>query len=353
MKNLSAIFIIIFMALGLIIAVPTLYKGYVETGKIRFDTVSNGKWTSIYEKEFADKLPVREPGLSFWGALELLIFQEGRKGVIIGKNGWLFTDEEFTADKNRQSIIENNKNFILDTSRKLTNEGIILVITLVPAKSRVMAKHLGDYTYPDYNKDFYSQIQSFLKENSINSTDTLIDLSNNDKSFIKTDTHWSSTGAKIQAKKIAEYINDKKLFDSPNTDYALTKTNREKLDGDLTRYVPAKKLRYKYDIAPQYIQLEDAQIQQQDNNENDLFGDNTAPITLVGTSYSADKRWNFESYLKYFLKSDLYNAADEGLGPFTTMKDYLNSNEFKNIPPKLIIWEIPERYISLPEKNDN
>ena len=79
---------------------------------------------------------------------------------------------------------------------------------------------------------------------------------------------------------------------------------------------------------------------------NDLFGDDSAPkITLVGTSYSANRLWNFAGALKQALHEDLLNYAKDGKGPFAPMLDYLNSDDIKQAPPRLVIWEIPERYL--------
>jgi alginate O-acetyltransferase complex protein AlgJ len=83
-----------------------------------------------------------------------------------------------------------------------------------------------------------------------------------------------------------------------------------------------------------------------ENDQSTLFSDNTPIVTLVGTSYSADPKWNFEGYLKEYLQTDVLNAAEQGLGPFETMKKYLQNESFLKTPPKLVIWEIPERYLT-------
>ncbi|HRC26994.1 MAG TPA: hypothetical protein PKX87_06150 [Alphaproteobacteria bacterium] len=83
-----------------------------------------------------------------------------------------------------------------------------------------------------------------------------------------------------------------------------------------------------------------------------LFGDESLPVALVGTSYSANPSWNFAGFLKEALKADLLNAADEGRGPFVTMDAYLKSKPFLETPPKVLIWEIPERYLAMPGKTE-
>jgi alginate O-acetyltransferase complex protein AlgJ len=97
------------------------------------------------------------------------------------------------------------------------------------------------------------------------------------------------------------------------------------------------------------IILEEKDASQTDAS-TDLFGDEDIPVTLVGTSYSANSKWGFADFLKENFGTDVLNAADEGMGPFETMKKYLNDGAFKKTPPKLVVWEIPERY--LPVKYD-
>ena len=47
------------------------------------------------------------------------------------------------------------------------------------------------------------------------------------------------------------------------------------------------------------------------------------------------------------------NYARDGKGPFVPMLDYLDSADFKNAPPQLVIWELPERYLPVAQKRDD
>ncbi len=46
---------------------------------------------------------------------------------------------------------------------------------------------------------------------------------------------------------------------------------------------------------------------------------------------------------------DVVNLAREGDGPFAPMAEFLSSGELKRLSPKLVIWEIPERYLVQPD----
>ncbi len=82
----------------------------------------------------------------------------------------------------------------------------------------------------------------------------------------------------------------------------------------------------------------------------DLFGDAPMPgVTLVGTSYSADTRWNFDGALRQSLSEDVLNLAQAGHGPFEPMLAYLAQPQDAQAPRRLI-WEIPERYLPVGKK---
>ena len=66
---------------------------------------------------------------------------------------------------------------------------------------------------------------------------------------------------------------------------------------------------------------------------------------LIGSSYSANSLWNFTGALQEALSREVVNFASEGKGPVLPMLDYLMSEDFTGKPPRLVIWEFPERYL--------
>jgi alginate O-acetyltransferase complex protein AlgJ len=113
--------------------------------------------------------------------------------------------------------------------------------------------------------------------------------------------------------------------------------------GDLTRYIPG--VAFPRDIFSAYATGLDVATA---GESQDLFGASVPPVTLVGTSYSANPDWHSEGFLKEALQADVLNMADEGQGPFTVMDKYLETDAWKSSPPELIIWEMPERYLLMP-----
>ena len=81
---------------------------------------------------------------------------------------------------------------------------------------------------------------------------------------------------------------------------------------------------------------------------DDLFGDSTPQLALVGTSYSANAKWNFLGALRQSLGSDLYNYAENGHGPLVPMLRLLAKGEAETAGLRLVLWEVPERYLMMP-----
>jgi alginate O-acetyltransferase complex protein AlgJ len=80
-----------------------------------------------------------------------------------------------------------------------------------------------------------------------------------------------------------------------------------------------------------------------------LFTDFDTALALVGTSYSARSEFNFAGFLQQETGLELVNFATEGQGPFAPMRMLLESGEIVETGARIVIWEIPERYID-PER---
>ena len=77
-----------------------------------------------------------------------------------------------------------------------------------------------------------------------------------------------------------------------------------------------------------------------------LFGDSAVGIVLTGTSYSL--RGNFHGQLQQALSTKILNVAKDGGGFLQATGTYLNDDAFKSAPPKVLVWEVPERFLTMP-----
>ena len=85
-------------------------------------------------------------------------------------------------------------------------------------------------------------------------------------------------------------------------------------------------------------------VTQQSSAENTgLFGESAVPVVLTGTSYSM--RANFADFLQQALSAKVLNAARYGGGFLQATTQYLRDDAFRSSKPKVLLWEIPERFL--------
>ncbi len=310
----------------------------------------SGAPASAYEKSFDEELKHREASIQFWNSVGYALFKEGKKGVLIGQDGWLFTDEEF-AYGTAAANISANKAYIAKVSQILRQDKVQLVVVALPSKARIYQDKLGSYELPVSWKSQYSDFTDFLSNSHIKhvSLDSDFHANKDNGLFLKTDTHWTPIGARIAAMKTGVMVERAFPYLSWEAEnFKSSKSDQISYEGDLMAYTVSGGIADKFGLKQDQLtkwKTELVKISEDSAQSNDdLFGDKILPVALVGTSYSANKLWNFEGFLKEALGTDILNMADEGQGPFQTMQNYLNK-EYKGDKPKLVIWEIPERYL--------
>jgi alginate O-acetyltransferase complex protein AlgJ len=342
---LSGIFILLFLVTGFIFMMvsPSMFKSPEKS-------LWNGEWSLAYEAALNKSLAFRQTAIDTWGTLDYALFKEGRDGVLVGNDGWLFTSEEFKFYPGADQGIKQKLELATQAQTQLAQQGINLVVAIVPSKARVYSEHLGRYNLPAYNQDLYQKFIADLEARNITVVNLLEPLQSakaEQDVFLKTDTHWTPYGAQIAAKEIARVVAEKGLLPSlGSSTYTTVTTETIEHKGDLLSYIPLGALQAR--LGPAFDKLEQHVTEVSSEAEGGgLFGSSSIPVALVGTSYSANSLWNFEGALKGALGTDILNVANQGEGPVIPMKDYLVGSDLKDIPPELVIWEIPERFISV------
>lgn len=351
--KLSGLLFVVFLVLSLSMAVFYLPQGWSKVENPTWKTIMIGKWTPEFEKSLNESLPVFEPSRNLWGKIQYALFEQGRKGVVVGENGWLFTDEEFSCLKAAEKHWAENMAYVKDAAESIKAKGVKLHIVLVPSKARVYSDYLGRNRMTSCRESVYSNTLGTIVKNGIRATGLLEAMSqykNRDELFLKSDTHWTPEGAHFVAKTLAKDFDFSSIADRKT--YASEQQENIQHEGDLLRYLPGvRNAMIKSDQMSVYV-TEVVQSEDDGGDSLGLFGDDVPPVTLVGTSYSANPKWHFVEFLKQELELDIFNAADEGLGPFSVMKTYLDGNAWKDSPPSVVIWEIPERYVVVDQSKE-
>ena len=310
-----------------------------------------GEAQAEYEKQNLDAhVPWRGPSVDLWGGLNYRLFGEARDGALIGKNGWLFSSEEFQTGKNDAQEIRNKLAYIGQVRDELAQGGSKLVVALIPAKARIYADQTGAKV-PAQWQPVYQEFRRGLEKAGIAAPDLEAALSAARKPshevFLHTDTHWTPFGAVIAAQTLAPVIRAMQP-DLPPASYSTGAKPAAQLRGDLLRFIPVPAGQ-----GPKPDTVQEPEYTRSDSGGG-LLGDEPLAVTLVGTSYSAPSKenvWHFAGALGRALNTEVLNAAQEGRGPILPMRDYLSSKERRDNPPKVVVWEIPERFLRVEYPN--
>ncbi|MBK5539177.1 alginate O-acetyltransferase [Pseudomonas sp. TH05] len=318
-------------------------------------TVLNGRWTKAVETHYDKEFPIKRLGTNLWAALDFKLFNEGRPGVVLGRDQWLYSDEEFNPIVNEELNLQGNYALVEGVRQTLKAKGVKLVMAIVPAKVRLYPEHLGDVQPASIHANLYQDFHARVAADKILAPDLLGPLQQakqqGEQVFLRTDTHWTPSGAEIAARQLAKAIAEKAPLSGQPQRFVTEAEQTVEHKGDLRLFLPLDPLFENLMPAQEPLQKRVTRAADDQPAADDaLFADNQVPVALIGTSYSANPNWNFVGALKQALHSDVVNYAEDGHGPILPMLSYLKSDAFKNDPPQVLIWEFPERY--LPVNNE-
>lgn len=300
--------------------------------------IGTGETQRAYESRFEENFPFTNAVAQGWSALKLRYFNEPAQGAILGHGGILFTAEEFTAPAQQTDI----ETALTEAKTKIEATGGLLLPVIVPDKARMRSDALPRLRSPRFDAR-YDRLLDTISATGLRAVDLRPALSGKD-SFLITDTHWSPQGASRVAALISKSLPDI----LPGTDAFITRpTGMRPFSGDLTAFADTG--RWKSVAGPVSEQIKTFETSKEAGDASTglaLFADVAVPLALVGTSYSAKPLLHFEGFLKSELQTDLVNHAEVGKGPFEPMKEFLDQLEHAQNPPAVVIWEIPERYVT-------
>lgn len=313
----------------------------------------HGKLAHAFESHYDEVFPVKNLGVNLWAAIDFVLFHEGRPGVVLGRQGWLYTDEEFKLENDPREQVERNLALVGWIHRELAARGIALLVTVVPEKARVYPEYLDRRQPPELHRALYAEIQTALRSDGIASAELLAPLNEGkarQPTYLRTDTHWTPFGAQLAAAAIADRVQSMHLGVAAS-EFRTASEGEQTHRGDLFNFLPLDP--YFGWLLPAPDEVAKLRTEADGGGAADLLGSPAgADVALVGTSYSANPLWNFAGALKQALHADVMNYAKDGGGPFAPMLAYLQSDDLRTAPPKLVIWELPERYLPMRQSLD-
>ena len=308
----------------------------------------DGSISERAEAELESGIPVRTVALRVTATLKYLLFRTGNDGVVVGRDGWLYTREEFEHHPSDVAVLTSRLEFIGDVSDALADVGVELLVTIIPSKARIVTEPLPARWANLGLHPRYDTALDWLATRGIATIDIQNVLGSIPDPFLRADTHWTPSGAREVAAAIAAAVSELGVGTAaPPTLYETRAAEPIEVAGDLISFIPVGPLAPLLGLGPQSIRT--TETIQTSVPSLGLFDTPQIPVTLIGTSFSADERWNFIGELKRELGMDVLNISAEAVGPFVPMVDYLTGPALAEVRPELVVWEIPERYLTLPD----
>lgn len=353
--TIAAICMAAFMLIGLLINIVALSEdSATDTPPYSLADMLDGTTSKQIADELAQTVLPKEAAKLQRAANWLALGDLGPK-VRRGCNNWLFLTDELTTHADGEKASQLRATQVEAVQKMLARQDIRLIVAVVPDKSRIMQDQLCGLQRPAILEN---RVQSWIQQLHDRGI-AAVDLSqpmqaSESPSFLRTDTHWNATGAQLAAQAIAAKL--KEHYGAPllPRQTVEVQTGQPHIrHGDLVRLAGV-------DWLPTALQPKSEEVAQltfnvkQDpvaDSADDLFGDDNLPTAaLIGSSFSRTS--HFDNFLSLALQTPIANMSKDG-GAFSgSAHDYFRSPAYKQTPPKIVIWEIPERDLQAPLDKD-
>lgn len=259
--------------------------------------------------------------------------------VVTGKDGWLFPAWE-SLNKVDNAGTARSIGLIKDVQQQLARDKIALVVLVVPMKAPFYAQRLpADLPLSPAVVQRYERLQSALSKAGLTTLNIKPILQQTEQgkqtALYRADYHWSAWSAESATDATAKLITGRYLLQGePGGGAVLNEWFDKRAFGDLaSNFLPAIKRKViGRDIYTVRYQVE----------KDLLVDDSPAPVQVTGNSF-------VQPYLGFTQK--LSNALDRpatltwnpgDVGPWATLLQYLESPDFAQHKPQVIVWQFNE-----------
>lgn len=263
-----------------------------------------------------------------------------------GCGNWLFLREELDVHRDGAVALSRRVAMAATVQRLLAARGIHLVVAITPDKSRVKSDALCHVSRPESLAGRFDAFAAGLAAAGIDTVDLRAALAGAaEGGYYRTDTHWSEAGARAAARAIARHLEAGHLAPARGAEVPVVAGEVKERVGDLIRLAGldgvSSPLRPAGDMVATSTIILPAIV------ADDLFGDMAGPpVAVIGSSYS--RTANFIGFLAAELAAPIADMAREGAGFAGAAIPYFADGAFTATPPRVVIWEIPERILDAP-----
>jgi alginate O-acetyltransferase complex protein AlgJ len=270
--------------------------------------------------------------------------------TIVGKNQWLFYGVEFSNESSKEKSAESAA-LIAGVNAQLKDNGVSMLVSLTPIKARIFKQHLpDDKLLTPYLESNYTRLLGLLTAKGVAAADissafTAHTAQPDATLYYRLDSHWSHLGAFLAAETIKKEIDTRPDIAAAIAELPILtmtmieqKKSRPSKARDLTQLLKAEDAE-KYETE----QIFPIFFRRGTSAAKPTGAEGVPKVALIGSGYSQE--WTgFPGALRHLLQRDVGNySLDASTGQWVNLYRYLQSDTFQLAPPKLIVWEMPER----------
>ena len=263
--------------------------------------------------------------------------------VRVGCPGWLFLNDELEVHRTRAANLAGHLKIVEQVAGFLARRHIPLMVVLVPDKTRVEADAMCRLQRPAALQERLPEAIARLREAGIAVIDLLPALNGaGGDAYYRTDAHWNERGASRAAATIAAALRERGLATDQKAQFRVRSEPPRERVGDLIALAGLD--RVPFPLRPRGDIVSTTVIEQSAPTGTGLLEATAAPDTvLLGTSFS--KRANFGEFLAMSLGAPIANWAQSGGGLSGAAVTYFAAPAFTQSPPRVVVWELPERIL--------
>jgi len=264
-----------------------------------------------------------------------------------GCPGWLFLKDEFDVHPDPEGASALRADLAARVAERLAARGVRLLVVVVPDKSRIEREHLCGLRRAARFEGRVAGWVARLEARGVGALDLTGVLARlPGERYYRTDSHWNEEGARASAQAIAGTLRERGLAQAGPAPGPLA-SERVARQGDLVRVAGLDGL--PGGIGPGVESVLHFTVPAPEAASDDLFGEAGAPkVAVVGSSFSRSA--NFVPFLARALGELVANAAREGADFDGAARAYLEGATLRDTPPRVVVWEVPERAIEMPAK---
>lgn len=261
-----------------------------------------------------------------------------------GTGGWLFGEQDFRS----YSPVLNDVPELKRLSDVLSQRNTTLLVLYLPPRPVLAASHL------DFSKSYFKGVDlAALKASydgavqavnaagiySPNILDLQKDRAPGAEFFFPRDHHLNLTAMDVVAGDLAKYILQKQLLsEEAKTVFELQSGSR--LMTGSYNYV-SNQLCHRFVLPSRY-----AVVTSKRKEDAGLLDDAAPSVVLAGDSnvFRDGGEESLAALLRHKLQADVLNVGIQGGGPTSSLENYILSQDFREHPPRVLIWEMDAGY---------